>query len=60
MASYPRKMPSRHHNENLKLEKCASPVVTTSKLAHRIQYICGDALKPVATVWSKQYQKLVM
>jgi len=50
MASYPRKMPSRHHNENLKLEKCASPVVTTSKLAHHIQYICGDALKPVGTV----------
>jgi len=53
MASYPRKIPSRHHSENLKLEKCASPVATTSKLAHRIQYICGNALKPVGTVGSK-------
>jgi hypothetical protein len=59
MASYPRKIPSRHHNENLKFEKCASPVATTFKLAHRVQYICGNALKPVGTVGPKQYQKFV-
>jgi hypothetical protein len=39
------------------LEKCPSPVITTSMLAQRIQYICGNTLKAAGTVWPKQNLK---